>query len=254
MTEKTQTADIDVPELLAMACARNLSVEFHFEEDNEFRRARTRLLKIDGQTLHIDLPKCIGKRFTLRSRQIVTVYFRLAQTDYAFKSQVIGPIISTGLNHKKRVEGAVLRMPSSVRQQQRRNDYRVSIALHNIAASFGRLDNAKSDRAPIGATRYEGRVVNLSGGGVAVTVAAVAGLKFRVNDQYRITFDLPGVEQCLVLPVEVRSVRTMHNHQTLLIGFEFRARYQAENRRQIHQICKFITEEQRRQIRRMRGG
>ncbi len=253
MASDTQTAGLDVRELLEAACARNLSAELHYEEDDELRRARMRLLSIVNETIHVDKPLSIGKPFTLRPRQRITVYFVYESNSYAFKSQIIGPIIVTDLNECKRVRGAVLRMPKSIAEEQRRHDFRLSLSKEEIVATFHSLDPHHTDRAPIDAMRCEGRIINLSGGGLALMMKTVPGRKFRINDQFCIAFDLPQVAARIALPVELRGVRRIHDGVNTILGFQFAGKHLPENRSLVQQIRKYIADEQRSQLRQMRG-
>ena len=149
MASDTQTAGLDVRTLLRAACARKLSAEMHFEEDDEPRRARMRLLSIVDQTIHVDNPLSIGKPFKLRPRQAITVYFVYEDNSYAFKSQIVGPIVVTDLNAGKRVDGAVRRMPESIAEEQRRHDFRLSLSKREIRATFHSLDPQHTDGAPM---------------------------------------------------------------------------------------------------------
>lgn len=254
MASDTQTAGLDVRELLEAACARNLSVELHYEEDDELRRARMRLLSIVDETIHVDKPLSIGKPFTLRPRQAITVYFVYEDSSYAFKSQIIGPIIVTDLNACKRVRGAVLRMPKSISEEQRRHDFRLSLSKEEIVATFHSLDPHHTDRAPIDAMRCEGRITNLSGGGLALMMKTVPGRKFRINDQFCISFLLPQVEAHIVLPIELRNIRRVHEGESTILGFQFVGRHSPENRTLVQDVRKYIADEQRSQLRQLRGA
>ena len=254
MASKAKIVENETRELLAAACDRNLSAELHYEEQDELRLARMRLLSIDEEEIRIDKPMSLGKPFTLRPRQPITVYFVLDQKSYAFKSQIIGPIIFTDLNAQKKVKGARLRIPRLIRQEQRRHDFRLSLSREDVGATFHALASENADSAPIDAVRFDGRITNLSGGGLALIMQTVPGLKFRINDQFCIVFNLPHVEGQFALPVELRNVRRIHDGESTVIGFQFRARHGPENRERIQRVRKFITDEQRRQLRQMRGS
>ena len=208
-----------------------------------------RLLSIDEEELSIDKPMSLGKPFTLRPRQPITVYFALDQESYAFKSQIIGPIIFTDLNAQKKVKGARLRIPKVIRQEQRRHDFRLSLSREDVAALFHAIDSENADRAPIDAARFDGRIANLSGGGLSVIMKTVPAVQFRINDQFCIVFNLPGVEGRFVLPVELRNVRRIHDGVSTVIGFQFRGRCGPEHRARLQRVRQFIADEQRRQLR-----
>ena len=254
MPNKAQIVENETRALLEAACDRNLSAEIHYEEDDELRRARMRLLSIDEEEIRIDKPMSLGKPFTLRPRQPITVYFVLDQKSYGFKSQIIGPIIFTDLNAQKKVKGARLRIPKVIRQEQRRHDFRLSLSREDVDAVFHAIDSETADSAPIDAVRFDGRITNLSGGGLSVIMKTVPALKFRINDQFCIVFNLPHVEGRFVLPVELRNVRRIHDGESIVIGFQFRGRCGPENRERIQRVRRFIADEQRRQLRQMRGS
>lgn len=145
-------------------------------------------------------------------------------------------------------------MPKSISQGQRRHDFRLSLSKIEILATCHNLDAVHTDRAPIDAIRFEGRITNLSGRGLALMMKTVPGLKFQINAQFCLAFRLPRVEAYFVLPVELRNVRRIHEGENTILGFQFINKQSPENRVLIQHVRKYISDEQRRQVRRLRGA
>ncbi len=250
MPRKDQAVQETALELLEAACERNLAAEIHYEEHDEFRRARTRLLSVQDEEVHVDQPQSIGSQVALRPRQMLTVYFVLENTAYAFRTTIIRPIIVTDLNHQKRVKGAALKLPSKVSQEQRRHDFRLSLANNKIDVSFHRTDPDQSDSCPIDSERFEGRITNMSGGGLAIMLPVRPGIHFRVSERLYILFALPGVDERLVMPVEVRNQRRIHDDENLILGLQFRDDPAINTRPLLQRIRRFISDQERAQLRR----
>lgn len=240
--------------MLDEACARNLSAEMHYELENELRTARMRLIRIGDEGIEVDMPQAIGQEVALEAGAEVKVYFSRDQEFYAFDTTVRRSVVSVDLNKRKRVTGMVLALPAELVRQQRRQDFRVSLSRHELAVTCHDLPEGETAAAPRDAWQYTGRLVNISRGGVAAIfdASAVQGLAARTS--LFLICQLPEIDAPVLLPVEVRNIRRVHEGQKRVVGLVyidtdnplFRAAYQL--------IDEFIAAEQRRQLRKRTGG
>ncbi len=240
--------------LLNQACQRNTPAELHFQRgEADLITARVRLLGLDAELIYVDRPQVVGSQFRLRPRQSAMVYFLLAGTRYAFHSRVVKPRCLVRLNARQRVFGAALAIPAEVRPQQRRADFRLSLAGYDWTVALchqGEREHPR--RCAIDAHRFKVRLVNISAGGVEALVDPSAIRGCGQGDVFFMTFFLPEVEQEFCMRTELRHTRHIHNGRSTLAGFMFLPWEMAPLKPYVRQINRFIATEQRRQLRRGR--
>ncbi len=239
-------------ELLERACARNQPAEIHYTEANELRSARGRLIAIDDETISLDKPQCIGREPNLISDTPLRVYFMFDGAYFGFKSVVACSSLDVDLSRRKRVTGMTIRIPTRVREEQRRQDFRLSLAKHEITAELHETTPDNISAAPVGAVRFSVRLTNISTGGVAALCAAAKCPKLLEWDVFYLRFDLAGVPEPLVLPAEVRHLRSLRDGEVRVIGLRFISAKEPAMRAQIQQINRFIADQQRIQLREKR--
>ncbi len=239
--------------LLAEACARNLSAELHYHVDEELCTARTRLLGVSGDELQIDRPQSIGQPLRLTRDTRVTLYIAVGGELWALDGVVARTAAEVELNRGRRITGMILRLASPLRREQRREQFRVSLAKYDVPVILHGLAEGYLDAAPCDARRLAGRAVNISVGGVAVLCDARRYSPPTVQDVLFAVFSLPIVDFQLALPVETRHVRPVHAGLECIIGLRFIQPQAPPIRVQIQRVDRFVVEEQHRQLRQMRG-
>ncbi|MEW6198126.1 MAG: PilZ domain-containing protein [Planctomycetota bacterium] len=241
-------------ERLEQACARNQPADIHYHEGSELRTARTRLLAIAGDELYIDRPQCIGQNVVLAKDMPLTLYLLIASELYAFSSRVVRPVVTLDLNRRRQVTGVALRMPAELRKQQRREQFRLSLAKADVAANLHKTSADAIDVVPRDAPRFTGRIVNISLGGVAVLYDVGRTPPLAPGEVLFVEFTLPEAKSPLVFPVEVRHFRSVRDDESRICGLRFLDTAAPAVREQVQQLNKFIAEEQRRQLRHIRRG
>lgn len=239
---------------LEQACARNQSADLHYHEGPELRTARTRLLAIAGDELYIDQPRCIGQDVLLAKDKSLTVYLLIDSELYAFSSRVVRPRVEVDLNRQRRIVGVALRMPAQLRKQQRREQFRLSLAKADVAANLHKTSADAADVVPLDAPRFRGRVVNISLGGVGVLYDVSRTPPLAPGEILFIEFALPEAESPFVFPVEVRHLRSVRDDENRICGLRFLDTTAPAVRGQVQRLNKFIAAEQRRQLRHIRRG
>jgi c-di-GMP-binding flagellar brake protein YcgR len=240
-------------ELLMEVCARNQSAEIQFLENGQIRSARVRLIAFDDEVLRTDRPQCIGREVHLRDHMPLTVYFAHNQSHFAFRSEVARAVTNVELNQHTRVTGMAIQTPVRLRRQQRRQDFRLSLAKYDIQVRLHEVSAADINLVPLDAVRFVGRLTNISAGGVGILCEAAGCPKLEQWATHFMLFRLPQVPQPFVLAAEVRHARGVHDGLERIVGMSFIQPREPQIRIQIQRVAKFIADEQRRQLRERRG-
>jgi len=244
----------DTIRLLGEACQRNTSAELHFQHGQaDVITARVRMLGMDEEQIFVDRPQLVGSELRLRPRQPAMVYFLLGGTRYAFHTRVVKPRCLVRLNSRQRVAGASLSVPAEVRPQQRRADFRLSLAGFDwIVAHLHRGSSQNGGHCPMDTRPCRARLNNISAGGVGALVDTSAAGDWNAREIFFMSFSLPGVEQEFLMMTELRHHRRIHDGLTTLAGFKFCPWPLAPLQPYVRQIRRFIAAEQRKQLRRGR--
>lgn len=240
--------------ILTEACLRNAAAELHFDGEEGTRvTARVRLLRLEPELVLIDRPQSMGEPVVFKLGQPVQVHFPLGGTRYAFRTQVVRCHCPVKLNATQRVAGIALAMPSEVLEQQRRSDFRLSLAgCEAIQAELhlGSPDGGGS--APIDALRFSARMINISAGGLSLLVDLRAARQWTLNSTFFISFSLPEIEGEFRMLVELRHERRIHERKSVVAGFRFLPWDLVPLKASVRQIMKFTAAQQRRRLKRGR--
>jgi len=240
--------------LLKEVCQRNTSAELQFDRGGGVvETARTRLLTLDGEHVYVDRPQSTGKAVLLQQDQRLVIHFALGGSRYAFRSRVVRSDCRVRLNASQQVVGIAIALPSEVREEQRRSDFRLSLAGQGaVVAMVHRGCRDCGGSAPIDVQRFDARLVNLSAGGVGLLVAAEDTKEWQARDTFFISLCLPEVEDELQMMMELRHCRSTDNGLSTVAGFSFFSWPLVPMQAYERDIRRFIATEQRRQIRRGR--
>ena len=143
--------------------------------------------------------------------------------------------------------------PAQVKQQQRRGDFRLSLAGYDdLTAAVHAGTVAHGGAAPIDAPRFVARLLNISAGGVCALFDGPGTRKWQTGDVFFFTFTLPGIEAPFVTANQLRHLRRIHDGQSTVAGFKFLPWPLVSMKSRVQEITRFIAAEQRRQLRRGR--
>ncbi len=238
-----------VRRMLESACARNTSAELHCEGDEGRLTARLRLLAVESHQLLTDEAQFVGSATVLRQRQSVMIHFLYDGVRWAFRTQVSRPLLLVTLNNEFRVRGMALQLPDQIAEQQRRSDFRVSLAGRDIVANLHATAAGDVRVCPVDAERFEGRLTNISAGGLGLLVSRNSRRSFALGELFYACFRLPDLDPECVLPVEVRNHRRVAESGATLVGVRFVSCDPAHTSTQLAQIQRFVAVEQRRLLR-----
>ncbi len=235
--------------LLQTACARNRPAELHCECDNQSLVARLRLLRLDRDQICTDAPQFAFGTEVLARHQHVVIYLIVEGSRYTFRTRVANPRLLVELNAENRILGMGLQIPGRIETQQRRADYRVSVAGQDVPIRFRRVEGA--DGAPATDKEdgpFEGRVTNISAGGAGTIVDYAQHKSFALGQRYIVEFKLPGADEAFELDAEIRNFRDVPVNESHVVGLRFLPAVDPSTRSHFAQINRFVVAQQRREL------
>jgi c-di-GMP-binding flagellar brake protein YcgR len=241
--------------VLEEACARNVSVEVHFEDaDGAVTSARARLLGMTDELLYMDRPESGGQKASIRDGEQIKVYFLMSGKRYAFRASVAQARCSASLNATQRVTGIALSRPQEVTEEQRRADFRMSLAAYpGLTAMLHRGCAENGGSCKVDAQVFLVQLINISAGGLGTMVEAEVAGQWRSGETFFVVFELPETGQETVMLAELRHCRNVPGKRSVIAGFQFVHWEAAETKLSERHITRFIAEEQRRHLRRARS-
>lgn len=242
-----------VRELVADLCARNAAAEIHYElPRDKCATARVRMLAVENNMIQTDKPQNLDRDVELHAGKTVTVHVRCGDDGYAFDSRVIKTATLVRLNNRQRVVGMSLALPSEVRSQQRRRDFRVSVAGNAIGCRLFREDEEHERACSLNVTTVRATLVNLASRGFGAAIEGPQAREFAIGDRLFCSFDLPGDDEPIVIYGEVRHVRPIKQGRGCVLGVMTLDMPGWTQNRYGWRINRFIANEQRRKLRRRR--
>jgi c-di-GMP-binding flagellar brake protein YcgR len=246
-------------ELLQWACDRNVPLQLHYRGpttggivDTGNLVAQTRMIAIEGNQLAVDWPQAIARSVRLGTGTEVDGYFTVDEQLYRIRTKVATLRYKMMLNDQRELVGCLLEMPADLQKGQRRADHRAAIAnLDPIIVRMHQASRVEIGSAPSVARPMEGRLVNLSRGGLRVNVEGEERLRFHAGDWFFVSVTMPKTDQALVFLAEARSTTPTLRGQGVAVGMQFLNWPDANVlRAQSNLIGRFIADLERNQLRR----
>lgn len=241
-------------EIVAEACARNLPAELHIQQpDGDVVSAWARMLGCQNELVQLDQPHAGSGSITLAPRQRVKVFLYVRGKRYRFHSAVAEPRARIRLNERMVVTGIALEWPSELVEAQRREDFRVSIAgAHDIPVRFHGLTVPAPGPVPLDVSRFQGRIVDVSAGGMAVLIARTELRTVQLGELFYGEFTLPEDDRPLTPVCQARHAKLIRTDTTHLVGIQFVPWVGCSAQLMTQRTRRFVIAEQRRQLRRRR--
>lgn len=247
---------------------------------------RVRLLQITDDEIVVEMPATLGRTIPLETDVELIAIFAVGQNRWMFRTHTLGGT-TVQLNHRHKLQAVRLRMPEQVERCQRRNYYRIetsTLALPQIRLwalldpksvvlaeraneiafeeSLTALEEGteptvfeltQETRPELG-PELSATLLNLGGGGMGVRVEPdqVAALQ-----RHRLFWCCISLPQDLPQPI-FATCKLTHTHMDstqrtyagMAFDFSFNPGHQSFV---VDQICRYIAEQQRRQLRRAAG-
>jgi c-di-GMP-binding flagellar brake protein YcgR len=178
----------------------------------------------------------------------VTTYFLLGGTRYAFRSRISKARCSVRLNAQQQVPGMGLFLPAELRVQQRRADFRLSLASHEVIAQGHPGSSENGGCCSIAAQRFNARLTNISAGGVGVLVNRSVTREWKPGQVFFLSFSLPEIKPTLCMMTDLRHMRVIHDGLYAVAGFKFLQWPPVPMKQYLREITQFIAAEQRRRL------
>jgi c-di-GMP-binding flagellar brake protein YcgR len=231
-------------------CARNASAEIHYGPTEAVRTARARLLALVDDLVCTDAPQNIGSQVALRDGDAVRVFALQDGMRYAFDSRVHSLRQRIRLNERRSIRGMALRMPTAVRQEQRRRDYRVCVAAYAVPCLVT-PECAEAERAcALDAPRFRGELANVSARGGGVVFPKDVAQELAADRMLLLCFKLPEEGTEFLVRAQVCHVRPVPGRATVMAGLRFLDDPLMDGRRTRRRLVRFVVGEQRRMLRR----
>ena len=240
--------------LLDEACARNTTLELHYEGPNAgLIVGRTRALELCTDVILADVPVYKQGEGPIPVHRSISVHLTLNKTQYSFRSAIKTFGVRVRLNDRKDVFGIALRRPNTVTQLQRRAHYRMSLAASDpVSVDMARCCPDVPEACPIDGRVGTSSMVNLSTRGVALLIARRVLRNVKPGDRFYLTFTLPGVDDEFCMLATARHTFLVERSNSLKVGFAFVSWAGQNFDRCQAEITRFIAGLERRMLRRKR--
>lgn len=252
------------------ACERNAAADFFYEDaSGERELAHVRLLMVDEDAVYIDRPQQGLKVIPLWPRLPVTVCFQLKRDRYEFRTIVRDTRLLIEVKQGQRVPACALLMPRAVHKEQRRLDYRVSLASFEPIISLvrsvnwqpeetedeqGTEDRQETDdgceKCP---PTFKAQLMNISAGGISAFTKDRMADSLGTGEELMVVFKLPMVREIFRFHVRVAHKKQNDHNRSWLLGLRFlRGKNIVETRAAITEISRFVAFAQRLELQRGR--
>jgi len=249
---ESSTATVAAEELVQRACARNAAVELRYERaDGGTIRARSRLLRCALGRLLVDTPSYDQPGERLPLGRPLTVTMMLSGKRYEFVSVIEQQGVKIKLNADRGVRGLALRPPAAVVESQRRAHFRVSVLGRDpITVTLVRCHPRLRDVCEVDAQPVRGKLLNVSGGGMAVLVPRRYLRQVRSGQRFFLTFCLLDEPDEFLMMGTIRHSVVVPSSDCLRLGIAFLPWGGSDLRTDLRRVMDFITGCERGQLRR----
>lgn len=233
----TTSTDQSLLTIARQACAGRTTARIEIDEPGgHLQHGRTRLLSCDEQALYIERPKDQGMPLELTDGATAKVHFLLDGERYSFRTRVVEEC-SVQLGDGSSMPGFALEVPDVIHRDERRNDYRASLA---------KCEEVVSTIKPLGQADESGfsaRVMNISAGGLAAIAIDLENHVLELGKPYTVEFSLPGVSQPFHFQTQLRHLREL-NGAGYVLGLKFLPDADAtQMRRAVRQVSQFVSKQ-----------
>jgi c-di-GMP-binding flagellar brake protein YcgR len=240
-------------QLIREACARNTPVEFHHERnDGQLVTCRTRLLDVSGDRILAETPAQARELARIPLHKTMRVHLVLNGTRYEFSSAIEDIGLTARLNERLGVRALAIRMPAKIAESQRRASYRLSLAAEELLVILAPVHTSVPATCPVAGPHLNGRLINISAGGVAVLASGNQRRLLKVNKRLYVTFDLPGEEETFLMFASVRHARAVGSNESTRTGMAFQPWEGSHLRTESLRIARFIARHERKFLKRKR--
>lgn len=246
------TATVSAEGIIQAACARNAAVELRYERaDGTTIRARTRLLGSLPERLLADALSYEQSGQRLPVGRPLTVTMMLNGKRYEFVSVIEDRAVKIKLNAERKVRGLALRLPVAVVESQRRAHFRVSVLGRDpMTVTLVPCHPRLRDVCEIDAQPVRGKLLNVSGGGMALLVSRRELSHVRSGQRFFLTFQLSAEPDEFVMMGVVRHSVLVASSDCLRLGIAFLPWGGSDLRTGLRLVMDFVSDCERTMLRR----
>ncbi|MHC5061844.1 MAG: flagellar brake protein [Planctomycetota bacterium] len=212
-----------------------------------WHRTKIAICTVSNHTLHVEplAEENNKKPADIQINQPVGISIQRDFDKYIFETVVAG--IETSVNQSKGGK-IVLELPDKVERMQRRAYTRMPVPKSmNVQVLFwhrGYSDDSK--RVPL-ENYWQGRLLNISAGGVQIAVDRDQEPNFRVSQLVGLQFTPMSYEKPIHVEGQVRHIAQTSNGEKLEVGVEFIGlEASGQGRQKLHRIVNAVNEYERR--------
>lgn len=242
----------DVRAALSDLCARNTSAEIHYGRGDDTHSARVRLLVLGENVLCTDQPQNATTGVSLTEGAAVRVYVLRDGARYVFDSRVESLRRRVRLNAQQCVVAMALALPTSIRPEQRRRDYRVTLVSQSVACLAVPESTEFPGACDLAASILAGHLGNVSARGAGVIFPKSLRHLVTAGMRMFLTFRLPEEDAEFHVCAEVRHVRPIEDRDTVVAGMRMVLHEALGGLQTRSRLARFVVSEQRRKLRRRR--
>lgn len=253
MSESSVVDTSEVTDVLKGLCARNVSGDIHYELQSErVKTARFRFLAVEADAVCIDQPHNIDEEVSVKSGESITVYFTQGNDRWSFESRVLKLRRIVRLNERKRVVGMALTLPTSLRIQQRRSDYRVGVASLGQHCRISRESGRAGNACDLNAATFPCTIRDISSRGIAVVLHAGELVDVNYGSRFFVEFELGDGRGLRVAMASLCHTENIGADHKQLWGMRFVPMPTVDFEEQKTDLAHFVAEVQRMKLRRKR--
>ncbi len=249
-----------IERVLELASAYNTPLFITAEARGKTYRYKSRMLEVkktgDAHTLVIDHPVTDGPAIALIPNISISVFFAINNERFLFEANAHRKTVFTLAGHRK-VPALEITYPNTIKSGQRRAYYRVPIPIGKpISVEVGSLGGINEWLAQEpGAwnfptrVRFEGRILNISVGGMLLAIKEGARSVPRVGTKLGLRFSLAPDETPVVLKGIVRRREKRDSVNVDAIAIEFiDTTEKFEYKLAVNRLYRYVAERQRETI------
>ncbi|RJP71561.1 MAG: hypothetical protein C4532_07315 [Candidatus Abyssobacteria bacterium SURF_17] len=257
MEEPEVVSPSRIERLLDLASVYNVPLSITAESRDKLYRYKSRMLdfrKAPGSnTLIIDHPVTDGPAIALVPDTRITVYFALDRKRFLFESTVVRKVSFT-LASRRKISALEIAYPNALASGQRRSYYRVSVPSGKLVSVECGVVSGRTDwfvQEPgtwnfPSRVQFEGRIVNVSVGGILLAVKDAARGVATVGTKLGLWFSLAPNETPVVLKGIVRRVDRASSGEEDTVAIEFiDTAEKFEYKLAINRLFRYVAERQR---------
>lgn len=257
MEESEVVSPSRIERLLELACVYNIPLSITTESRDRMYRYKSRMLEMNkapgARSLIIDHPVTDGPAIALKPETVITVFFALDRERFIFETQVLRKT-TFALASRRKISVLEIAYPNVLYSGERRMYYRVPVPMGKpISVECGVIGDVGDWLVQEPGTwnfpshiRFDGRILNLSVGGMVLAVKEGGSSTARMGTKLGLRFSLAHDETPISLKGIIRRMgrKASTGEETVAIEFIDIAE-KFDYKLAINRLYRYVAERQR---------